>query len=125
MGSTAKNTKTRRIKLKLTLVIDASPAVGSWVSAQTLVLFRSDVFGPLQDRNVFQKFPFKLGVCDLTSDGFRAFLQEADNTATLLSKHIKRLICSPLHSQGLSSNMQFDRCKDRIVCSSCQFSQPQ
>lgn len=54
--------------LKLTLVIDASPAVSSGVAAQALVLFRSDVLGPLQDWNVLQKFPAKFSFRDPTSD---------------------------------------------------------
>lgn len=63
-----KRNKKKEVQYKLTLVVDASPAVCSWVFAQALVLFTCYMFGPLQDRNILQKLSTKLSFFNLAPD---------------------------------------------------------
>lgn len=59
---------------ELTLVVDALPAMSSWVPAQTVVLVTSGVAGPLQDWDVRQELPTKFSFADVTSDAVAAGL---------------------------------------------------
>lgn len=65
---------------KLTLVVDAPPAVCSRVAAQALVLFPGHVFGPLQDRNVLQKTSPEGRLLDPTPDAVSALLRTEQGT---------------------------------------------
>lgn len=65
---------------KLTLVVDAPPAVCSRVAAQALVLFPGHVFGPLQDRNVLQKTSPEGRLLDPTPDSVSALLRTEQGT---------------------------------------------
>lgn len=58
----------------LTLVIEALPAIGSWVPAQAVVLVVSGVGGPLQDWDVCQKLRTKFSFPDVTPDAIVAGL---------------------------------------------------
>lgn len=107
--------------MQLTVVLDAPPAVASWVLTQALVLLPGGVASPLQDWNVLQKRPAKFGVGDPSPDAVGAGLKRADNSV-LVSARVAYRSCKhqqrvPHHTANITNETLTSKARFPRSCS--------